>query len=177
MIAWHSHIWRGDKLVEWESRVWDADDDARLTLLWAEGMSTVQIGLRIERTKSAVIGRARRLGLLPRPSPLPGSPKPRAVQVAPRAPQTSSPESPPRVVPPHPPAEPSRLPEILPPAARTPNPPTPRPVAFSILKTCQWTDCDGPPWLMCEAPTVEHGPWCAEHRKRCWASNPRALAA
>jgi GcrA cell cycle regulator len=178
MDAWHCHIWRGDKLVEWESRVWDADDDARLTLLWAEGMSTVQIGLRIGRTKSAVIGRARRLGLLPRPSPLPGPPKPRAVQAAPRAPQTSSPEPQACIVPPHPPAS-GPSPETLPPAARTPNPPTTRPVAFSIPKTCQWIEpnCDGPPWLMCGAPTVEHGPWCAEHRRRCWASNPRALAA
>jgi len=177
MDAWHCHIWRGDKLVEWESRVWDAADDARLTLLWAEGMSTVQIGLRIARTKSAVIGRARRLNLLPRPSPLPGPPKPRAVQAAPRTPQKLSPESPPRIVPPHPPAS-GPSPETPPPAARSSTPPT-RPVAFSIPKTCQWIEpnCDGPPWLMCGAPTVEHGPWCAEHRRRCWASNPRALAA
>ena len=181
MDAWHCHIWRGDTLVEWESRVWDAADDARLTLLWAEGMSTAQIGIRIGRTKSAAIGRARRLNLVPRPSPLPGPPKPRAVQAAPR-PQREPPlpESPPRVVPPHPPAPAmSPKPETLPPAARTPNPPTPRPAAFSVPKTCQWIepDCDGPPWLMCGAPTVEHGPWCAEHRRRCWASNPRALAA
>jgi len=176
MDAWHCHIWRGDKLVEWESRVWDPADDARLTLLWAEGMSTVQIGLRIGRTKSAVIGRARRLGLLPRPSPLPVPPKPRAVQAASKPPQTLSPESPPRMVPPHPPA-PGPKPETLPPAARTPNPPSTRPVAFSTPKTCQWTDSDRAPWVWCGAPTVEHGPWCAEHRRRCWASNPRALAA
>ena len=67
MDAWHCHIWRGDTLVEWESRVWDPDDDARLTLLWTDGMSTAQIGLRIGRTKTAAIGRARRLDLLPRP--------------------------------------------------------------------------------------------------------------
>jgi GcrA cell cycle regulator len=179
MDAWHCHIWRGDTLVEWESRVWDAADDARLTLLWAEGMSTVQIGLRIERTTSAVIGRARRLRLLPRPSPLPGGPKPRAVQAAPRA--RREPLAPRKTtLSPHPPAPAmSPTPETLPPAARTPNPPTPRPVAFSAPKTCQWIepDCDGPPWLMCGVPTVEHGPWCAEHRRRCWASNPRALAA
>ena len=163
MDAWHSHIWRGGKLVEWESRVWDAADDARLTLLWAEGMSTVQIGIRIGRTKSAVIGRARRLGLVPRPSPLPVPPKPRAVQVAPRAPQTPSPESPaPPKVSPHPPAA-SRLPEILPPAARTPNPPPTRPVAFSIPKTCQWIEDSG---AKCGDSTVDHGSWCAAHRRR-----------
>ena len=175
MDAWHNHIWRGDKLVEWESRVWDAADDARLTLLWAEGMSTAQIGIRIGRTKSAAIGRARRLGLLPRPSPLPGAPKQRAVQVAPRAQrEPPSPEPQVRIVRPDPPA--AAPPPELPPAA-PPLSPHVRPVAFSVPKTCQWTDSDRAPWVWCGAPTVEHGPWCAEHRKRCWASNPRALAA
>ena len=175
MDAWHCHIWRGDTLVEWESRVWDAADDARLTLLWAEGMSTAQIGIRIGRTKSAAIGRARRLNLVPRPSPLPGAPKQRAVQVAPKAQrEPPSPEPQVRIVRPDPPA--AAPPPELPPAA-PPLSPHVRPVAFSIPKTCQWTDSDRAPWVWCGAPTVEHGPWCAEHRKRCWASNPRALAA
>jgi len=172
MDAWHCHIWRGGKLVEWESRVWDPDDDARLTLLWAEGMSTVQIGLRIGRTKSAVIGRARRLNLVPRPSPLPGPPKPRAVQAAPR-PQREPPlpESPPRVVPPHPPAPAmSPKPETLPPAARTPNPPPTRPVAFSILKTCQWISGETAPWVMCGRPAVQGSAWCEEHFRRALAA-------
>jgi GcrA cell cycle regulator len=173
--AWHSHIWRGDKLVEWESRVWDPADDARLTLLWNDGMSTAQIGIRIGRTKSAAIGRARRLNLLPRPSPLPGPPKPRAAQVAPRAQrEPPSPEPQVRIVRPDPPA--AAPPPELPPAA-PPLSPHVRSVAFSVPKTCQWTDSDRAPWVWCGAPTVEHGPWCAEHRRRCWASNPRALAA
>lgn len=180
MDAWHCHIWRGDTLVEWESRVWDPDDDARLTLLWNGGMSTAQIGIRIGRTKSAAIGRARRLGLLPRPSPLPGPPKPRAVQAAPRAPQTSSPKSPPRVVPPHPPAD-TRRPEILPPAAPLHKDHTP-PVAFSVLKTCQWISGETAPWVMCGRPTVQGSAWCEEHFRRVYVVPPRlrtleALAA
>jgi GcrA cell cycle regulator len=161
------------------ARVGTVTDEFRTKLcgLWADGIVTAQIGLQLGVTKNSVIGFAHRWNLVPRSSPIirTGPTKPRAL-AAPRKPP--SPKSPPRVVPPHPPAA-SRLPEILPPAARTPNPPTPRPVAFSAPKTCQWIepDCDGPPWLMCGVPTVEHGPWCAEHRRRCWASNPRALAA
>lgn len=149
----------------------------KLCGLWADGVVTAEIGLQLGVTKNSVIGFAHRWGLVPRSSPIirTGPAKPRKV-AAPRKPP--SPKSPPRSVPPHPPAS-GPKPEQLPPAARTPNPPPTRPVAFSAPKTCQWIEpnCDGPPWLMCGAPTVEHGPWCAEHRRRCWASNPRALAA
>ena len=41
-----------------------------LTRLWNEGIATAEIGRRIGVTKYAVIGKARRLGLRPRPSPL-----------------------------------------------------------------------------------------------------------
>jgi GcrA cell cycle regulator len=166
MDAWHCHIWRGDTLVEWESRVWDPDDDARLTLLWNGGMSTAQIGIRIGRTKSAAIGRARRLGLLPRPSPLPGPPKPRAAQVASkpqREPPSPEPQVQIRIVRPDPPA--AAPPLELPPAA-PPLSPHVRSVAFSVPKTCQWIEGFGPEWTKCDCPTVDHGSWCAAHRRR-----------
>ena len=164
MDAWHCHIWRGDTLVEWESRVWDPDDDARLTLLWNGGMSTAQIGLRIGRTKSAAIGRARRLNLVPRPSPLPGAPKQRAVQVAPKAQrEPPSPEPQVRIVRPDPPA--AAPPPELPPAA-PPLSPQPRSVVFSCATSCQWIEGFGPEWTKCGGPTVDHGSWCAAHRRR-----------
>jgi len=174
MDAWHCHIWRGDTLVEWESRVWDPDDDARLTLLWNGGMSTAQIGLRIGRTKSAAIGRARRLGLLPRPSPLPGAPKPRAVQAAPRAQrEPPSPEPQVRIVRPDPPA--AAPPPELPPAA-PPLSPHVRSVVFSSVTTCQWTDDTAAPWTMCGGPTVDHGSWCAAHRRRVFVRRVSLIA-
>jgi GcrA cell cycle regulator len=44
--------------------------DAELTELWAQGLSSSAIGVRMTLTKNAVIGRARRLGLPARPSPI-----------------------------------------------------------------------------------------------------------
>lgn len=51
-------------------RGWSADDDEKLRALWDEGLSTAQIGLRMNRSKNSVIGRAGRLDLPARPSPI-----------------------------------------------------------------------------------------------------------
>lgn len=48
---------------------WPAKD-AQLTELWAEGLPTSEIGRRLGVTRNSVIGRARRLKLTPRPSPI-----------------------------------------------------------------------------------------------------------
>lgn len=49
---------------------WTAELDARLRALWGEGLSGATIGARLGVSKNAVIGRARRLRLPARPSPL-----------------------------------------------------------------------------------------------------------
>ena len=49
---------------------WDADAIARLRVLWDEGHPTAEIGRRMGISKNAVVGKARRLGLEPRPSPI-----------------------------------------------------------------------------------------------------------
>jgi len=49
---------------------WPLTDDARLTELWAAGHSTIAIGDIMGRTKNAVVGRAHRLNLEARPSPI-----------------------------------------------------------------------------------------------------------
>ncbi len=49
---------------------WDTTTDARLRKLWTEGLSTAEIGRRMGTTKNAVIGRAHRLGLPKRQSPI-----------------------------------------------------------------------------------------------------------
>ena len=43
---------------------------AQLRRLWAEGVPTTEIGLRIWASKNAVVGKAHRIGLPPRPSPI-----------------------------------------------------------------------------------------------------------
>ena len=49
---------------------WTAEDDARLRALWDAGHTLLQIGVRMGRSKNSVVGRAHRLRLTPRPSPI-----------------------------------------------------------------------------------------------------------
>ena len=49
---------------------WTPDRIEEVTRLWNEGLTTAQIGKRIGVSKNAVVGKAHRLGLAPRPSPI-----------------------------------------------------------------------------------------------------------
>lgn len=49
---------------------WDAAQIARLRTFWDEGHSAAEIGRRMGTTKNAIIGKARRLELPSRPSPI-----------------------------------------------------------------------------------------------------------
>ncbi len=63
---------------------WTEETISRLRSLWQEGLSTAEIGRRLAVTKNAVVGKAHRLTLPPRPSPIrkasgenAGAPRPR----------------------------------------------------------------------------------------------------
>ena len=49
---------------------WTDDTIAKLRTLWAEGLSTAEIGRRLNISKNAVVGKAHRLNLPSRPSPI-----------------------------------------------------------------------------------------------------------
>ena len=49
---------------------WTAERIAALERLWATGATTAEIGRRLDITKNAVVGKAHRLGLPGRPSPI-----------------------------------------------------------------------------------------------------------
>ena len=49
---------------------WNDDNVARLKELWDQGLPTAQIGKLIGFTKNAVVGKAHRIGLERRPSPI-----------------------------------------------------------------------------------------------------------
>lgn len=49
---------------------WTDEIITRLQTLWQEGLSTAEIGRQLSITKNAVVGKAHRLGLPPRPSPI-----------------------------------------------------------------------------------------------------------
>jgi GcrA cell cycle regulator len=50
--------------------IWTEDLVGQLAQLWKEGHSTAEIGRRLGITKNAVVGKAHRLSLEPRPSPV-----------------------------------------------------------------------------------------------------------
>lgn len=49
---------------------WTDEVIAQLKALWSEGLSTAEIGRRMGISKNAVVGKAHRLSLPPRPSPI-----------------------------------------------------------------------------------------------------------
>lgn len=57
------------RVVSGPEMYWPEADDAVLAKLWAEGVTSAAIGLELRRSKSAILGRARRLGLTPRANP------------------------------------------------------------------------------------------------------------
>jgi GcrA cell cycle regulator len=65
---------------------WTTEAIERLKALWAEGHSTAEIGRRMGISKNAVVGKAHRLNLSARPSPIRRDATPRPAP-APRAPR------------------------------------------------------------------------------------------
>jgi GcrA cell cycle regulator len=57
--------------------LWTSERIVQLTELWDRGLSTAAIGRQIGMSKNAVVGKAHRLLLTPRPSPLKRNPGPR----------------------------------------------------------------------------------------------------
>jgi GcrA cell cycle regulator len=49
---------------------WNEETIGKLRALWAEGLSTAEIGRRMSISKNAVVGKAHRLNLPARPSPI-----------------------------------------------------------------------------------------------------------
>jgi GcrA cell cycle regulator len=69
---------------------WDDDAISKLSRLWADGHSTGQIALLMRLTKNQVVGKAHRLNLDARPSPIRRKGDPNA-RMAPRAPRQTLP--------------------------------------------------------------------------------------
>ena len=124
---------------------WPDQTIADLLALWEEGLSASTIGRRIGKSKNAVIGKAHRLGLPSRPTPIqpPAPPKPQPVRVK----RTSLPS----------------LPSVA--AAPVVHIPSPRPSRMA-RETCRWVlSAPGErPLLFCEDAAVSYNkPYCAAH--------------
>lgn len=139
---------------------WNEEAIARLRMFWDEGHSTAEIGRRLGITKNAVVGKAHRLSLPARPSPIrrtPGEartvrkPSPRrvngptltalvAAMPAPRQPEQPRAQATLRAVP------------------TTPRPP-------GRVSACCWPigEPGTPSFRFCVDPAVHGRPYCAEH--------------
>jgi len=142
---------------------WNDTIIAELRGLWAEGLSTAEIGRRLGISKNAVVGKAHRLDLSPRPSPIrrqeraPGAPPPAPRAVGPTlAPLPARPVPaavpvPVAVAPILKPATPRRLAAVAAPPAR--------------VSACCWPigEPGKPSFHFCDAVAVQGKPYCAEH--------------
>ena len=168
---------------------WTEETIARLRVLWRDGIATAEIGRRMGTSKNSVIGKAHRLDLPPRPSPIRG----KGTGSTPRLPtsaRTRSPNQPP----PHPVADslpPERLPcppaaVQGPPACADPPPPPPdlakperpafpRPV---LRQPCCWPigHPGRPGFRFCGADAMPRKPYCAEHAGTAYVA-PEAAAS
>ena len=146
---------------------WNEETIARLRALWAEGFSTAEIGRRMTISKNAVVGKAHRLNLPARPSPIRREGA-AAIPRPPALPRVTGPTLPPLAA-----AVPA------PQLASTPPPPAPvasvprvvssRPASTTFRsirpQTCCWPI--GEPgradFRFCSAEGLAGKPYCAEH--------------
>ncbi len=142
---------------------WTSEAIDQLRALWAEGHSTAEIGRRMGVSKNAVVGKAHRLNLPARPSPIrrdaDASPRPAA--------QARRPAPPPR--------EPMvmRRPEPAQPAPAAPAAAAPPPPAPAVVRhfprvsgrTCCWPlgEPGTAEFRFCGGDALAGKPYCPEH--------------
>lgn len=152
---------------------WTDEIVARLRVLWDEGHSTAEIGRRLAVSKNAVVGKAHRLDLPARPSPIrrdTGGPRP------PRAPRrVSGPTLPPLPLPRPRPAMAAPPRPVVASSAVAPLPrpaPPPRPVALPPARpysgrvtACCWPigEPGTPSFRFCDGDAIPGKPYCGPH--------------
>lgn len=149
---------------------WTEEAIGRLRTLWAEGLSTAEIGRRMGISKNAVVGKAHRLNLSARPSPIRrvpgGAPVPRPVpRQAPR-PFVRAPSFPAAGYATNTYAFPQPAPRpVVAPAPRPVAVPAPRPAPRLSNAACCWPI--GEPgkagFRFCGSAALAGKPYCEEH--------------
>ncbi len=148
---------------------WTEETIERLRALWAEGLSTAEIGRRMGISKNAVVGKAHRLNLPARPSPIrrdanggtPRPPAPRRI-TGPTLPPLATSQAVPLPEPPRvalPPKPIDAAPALPKPALRPLAPRLGRSVA------CCWPigEPGTPSFRFCDADAAQGKPYCADH--------------
>ena len=142
---------------------WTEETIARLRVFWRDGFSTAEIGRRMGTSKNSVVGKAHRLGLPPRPSPIRGKGN------IPRLPTPARTRGPSR-----PPLHPARPPAAFqapptradsPPSPALAEPEGPAPGRPALFHPCCWPigHPGRPGFRFCEAEAMPRKPYCAEH--------------
>jgi GcrA cell cycle regulator len=152
---------------------WSSERIDQLRSLWHNGMSASQIATQLGGiSRNAVIGKAHRLGLVGRPSPIKNRPAGVARRTAPRRPRVEPAQSAPRAV-----AAPVT---VTPPSmVNKAEPSTPRPEisdapGATILtltdRICKWPigDPRDADFHFCGRASAESLPYCADHAKRAY---------
>lgn len=169
--------------------VWTPALDAALRQGWSAGKSTKTIGDELELTKHAIIGRAHRLHLPSRPSPI--KPKPARAEPAPETAALIAEFRAKTAVPVQKP-EPARPVIVIPVVVAVPEPepvvvPTPQPAPritlpqsspFAANVGCQWPTTYGVKThrFECTGARVTGWAYCATHAARCYTTWGRTAA-
>jgi len=156
---------------------WSTEAIERLRALWTEGHSTAEIGRRMGISKNAVVGKAHRLNLSARPSPIRREAGAQPAVAAPRTSRTPAPRNtlpqaampvPPVLVPPvlmavPTQAKPAPVVQVLSAAAA---PSTVRAFPrFASKRSCCWPigEPGTPEFRFCVADASNGKPYCTEH--------------
>ena len=166
---------------------WTDEVIKRLRAFWAEGHSTAEIGRRMGVSKNAVVGKAHRLGLSARPSPIrrnEGGDKPRRPSIrrliGPTLPPLGPPEHPaplsrppvPLGVSPFRAAVPAPRPTQAAPAPTPSHAPSMQPGLRPVSRApggriipCCWPigEPGTPSFRFCDAGSAAGKPYCSEH--------------
>ena len=141
---------------------WTPERVATVTRLWNEGLTTAEIGRAVGMSKNAVVGKAHRLQLPPRPSPIRRG---KSVNGTPRAPRVTNGRKPA--------AAPAGV--VVQVKPRTPH----LPLAIGNA-ACKWPigHPDEPSFHFCGERALLGKPYCPEHYRRAYvAVKPRSDAA
>jgi GcrA cell cycle regulator len=151
---------------------WNEEAIARLRTLWVEGHSTAEIGRRMGISKNAVVGKAHRLGLVARPSPIRRDATGGAAARAPSPRRVTGPTLPPLpgAQAAEPPAAPAGRPSrpagsVFAPAVSAAAAPRAVPPRAGRLSVCCWPigEPGTPSFRFCDVEALAGKPYCAEH--------------
>lgn len=152
--------------------IWDSRTIERFRVLWDQGKTLSEIASELKTTRCSVAGKARRLRLPARSTPIVrGMPaaslrRQRQKRKESRAnaglPLLSSEQS----------AVDAPKPVIV-----KPMPVVMAPMFTGRIAECCWPTSDGKPWTWCNDPTVPGKDYCAEHAARVYVARRERAAA